>query len=78
MRSSGKAHSVDAQPDAERGNILLTRSENGCEARLLGKAELVAARAEAGVPLRTSHFATCVKAGAFRRDQPKRPAGPTP
>lgn len=63
--TTGKRMPVDAEPNHERGNVVLTSGNNGPEARVLTRDELT--RRPLGTRgLYLSHFATCPVAASFR------------
>ena len=57
---------VDYNADAERGTVQLFVDRGQLVAAVLADRQLTGARA-AGIPLRTSHFATCPHADHHRR-----------
>lgn len=57
---------VDAAPDPDLGNVILTGTAPHLRAGVLARGQAEGARA-AGQPLHTSHFATCPHAGQHRR-----------
>lgn len=61
---AGKAMPVDPEP-SDRGNVRIT----GMHAHVIGKPEVRAELRSAGVPLFTSHFATCPNAASHRRSR---------
>lgn len=62
-RDSGKGIPLDAEPNREKGNLVL--HEDGTVEKLKGL-DLDAAR-ERGDDLFITHFATCPQADSFRR-----------
>lgn len=60
---TGKRMPVDAEP-TEKGNVVLVTGNDGPEARVLTRDELVRRPTTRGLYL--SHFATCPNAQAFR------------
>lgn len=63
--ASGKRMPVNAEPDEQRGNVVLVSGNDGPEARVLTAAELAARVSRRGLHL--SHFATCSEAARWRR-----------
>jgi hypothetical protein len=64
---------VDAEPDAERGNVILTGQPPDVRAGVLSRGQAEGARAS-GQRLHTSHFATCPYAGQHRTRDQRKPA----
>lgn len=62
--STGRRMPVDAEPDPERGNVVLISGNNGPESRVLTRDERERRMTTTG--LYVSHFATCPKAAEFR------------
>lgn len=56
---------LDARPNRYRGNIMLDTTERTYT--ILSRGEVAALATEDRVRLRTSHYATCPDAAAFRR-----------
>lgn len=63
--TTGKRMPVNAEPDPDRGNVLLLSGNDGPESRVLTAAEVMARPTRGGLYL--SHFATCPNARAHRR-----------
>lgn len=61
---TGKRMPVDAEP-TERGNVVLVTGNDGPEARVLTRDELVRRPTTRGLYL--SHFATCATVANFRK-----------
>ena len=59
----GKRMPVDAEPDPERGSIVLREREGEAPLAIAG----VGPEAFPGEPLHSAHFATCPDAKAWRR-----------
>lgn len=65
----GERMPVDAEPHPELGNVILSGQPPHVTAGVLSKGQAAGARS-VGQRLHLSHFATCPKAGEFRK--PKR------
>lgn len=64
---TGRKMPVDAAPDSERGNVLLTSGNAAPLATVLTNAELAARPSRRG--LHVSHFATCPQGPAWRKNR---------
>lgn len=62
----GERMPVDAAPDPERGNVMLTGRAPHLRAGVLSRGQAAGARA-VGQELHTAHFVNCPHAGAHRR-----------
>ena len=74
LTDKGKTMPVDAFPDPDRGNVALHEDRGKLRAVVVPRAKAEAMRA-AGHNLHTSHFASCPKADAHRKNKPGRPVG---
>lgn len=63
MFGSGKKNPLNAEPDQEKGNVVIDMDGRGCA--LTGNA--LAEAKEKSKPLYLSHFATCPGAAGFRK-----------